>query len=305
MNEELLELVEQLVEFGYGDSLRLDSISNRLRNGELPYPSDQRYVDMLVSKYLYPHEEEGQSLKKPMGRLERKIQNAKQRYEGDSKPTNENLVDICPKCSTPVPRMFSFCSKCGAYHDEHNFVDIRKVQQEKEKPAHSGQSSQNTSMKLCIACDSRIFRTHAFCPICGAYQNEHSPKKKKTDSRIIRSYQALSLIGGIIGIITTFWTGIITTFWAGISVQVLPIIFNSIGTQIPAYVQLMNQVWISLSLYIIAILIPFAVRNTKATGTILVIISFATLTSAEMFGTISFALLLSAGIVSLRWKPRK
>ncbi|MGI0017154.1 MAG: hypothetical protein ACREA1_00430 [Nitrosotalea sp.] len=296
MNEELLELVEQLVEFGYGDSLRLDSISNRLRNGELPYPSDQRYVDMLVSKYLYPHEEEGEISKKPMSHLERKIQNVKQRYGGDKKPTNENLVDLCPKCSTPAPRMFSFCLKCGIFHDEHNFIDIRKAQQKKEKPA-SKQSSQNTSMKQCIACDSRIFRTHEFCPICGAYQNEHKLKKKKSDSRIIRSYQALSLIGGIIGIITTFW--------AGTSVQVLSIILNSFGTQTPAYIGFMNQAWILLALYIISILIPFAVRNTKATGTILVIISFATLTSAEMFGIISFVLLLAAGIVSLRWKPRK
>jgi len=296
MNEELLELVEQLVEFGYGDSLRLDSISIRLRNGELPYPSDQRYVDMLVSKYLYPHEEEGESLKKPIGRLERKIQNAKQRYEGDSKPANQNLVDICPKCSSPVPRMFSFCSKCGAYHDEHNFVDIRKAQQEKERHAPK-QSLQNTSMKLCIACDSRIFRTHEFCPICGAYQNEHKPKNKKSDSKIIRSYQALSLIGGIIGIITAFWVG--TT------VQMLSIILNFVGTPIPTIFGFMNQVWILLSLYIISILIPFAVRNTKATGTILVILSFATLTSAGMFGVISFVLLLTAGIVSLRWKPRK
>ncbi|CUR52301.1 membrane protein of unknown function [Nitrosotalea devaniterrae] len=295
MNEELLELVEQLVEFGYGDSLRLDSISNRLRNGELPYPSDQRYVDMLVSKYLYPHEEEGKSLRKPMGRLERKIQNVKQRYEGESKITNENLVDICPKCSSPAPRMFSFCSKCGAYHDEHNFVDIRKAQQKKE--GYPKQLPQNTSMKQCIACDSRIFRTHEFCPICGAYQNEHNPKKKKSDSKIIRSYQALSLIGGIIGIITVFW--------AGTTIQLLSIILNYVGTQTPEYIGFMNQIWISLALYIISMLIPFAVRNTKATGTILVILSFATLTSAGMFGAISFALLLTAGIVSLRWKPRK
>jgi len=130
---ELIELVDQLIEFGYGDSLRLDSISNRLKNNEFPYPSDQRYVDMLVSKYLYPHLEENENFKKPLvGSLERKIQNVKKRYGGDDQLSlNERLSDLCPKCSTPVPRMFSFCSRCGAFHDEHNFIDVQKAQQKK------------------------------------------------------------------------------------------------------------------------------------------------------------------------------
>lgn len=127
MIDKLTELVEQLIEFDYGDSLRLDSILNRLKNGELPYPSDQKYVDMLVSKYLYPHEDEGYSLRKPMGRLERKIRNAKLGYEGGSAPSSdENLIDLCPKCGSPAPRMFSFCPKCRTFYDEHNFIDIRK-----------------------------------------------------------------------------------------------------------------------------------------------------------------------------------
>lgn len=299
MNEELIELVEQMIEFGYGDPLRLDAISNRLKNGELPYPSDQRYIDMLVSKYLYPHVEEGVSSRKPVGRLERKIQNVKQRYEGDSKPlTDENLVDLCPKCSSPAPRMFSFCSKCGAFHDEHNFVDIRKAQQKKEKLTGTKQSFQNTSMRPCFACGSRIFRTHDFCPICGAYQNQDQSKKRvKLESRRIRSYQVLSLIGGILGIITVFLAGSV--------VQLLSIILNSFGTATPEKSELMNQVWISLSLYMISIIIPFVVRNTKATGTILIIISFATLVSAGGFGIIGFIFLLTAGIVSLRWNSRR
>lgn len=130
MIEELTELVDQLIEFGYGDSLRLDSISNRLKKNEFPYPSDQRYVDMLVSKFLYPHLEEDENLKKPkVGSLERKIQNVKKRYGDDSLSVSERLSDLCPKCSNPVARMFSFCSRCGAFHDEHNFIDVAKAQQ--------------------------------------------------------------------------------------------------------------------------------------------------------------------------------
>jgi predicted nucleic acid-binding Zn ribbon protein len=138
MNNELIELVEQLIEFGYGDSPRLDSILNRLSNDESPYPSDQIYVDMLISKYLYPYIEEDESLKQPIGSLEKKIQKAKQQYGGNSTQSRvENISDLCPKCGSPVPRMFSFCSKCGAFHDEHNFVDVRKAKQKKEKLAHS------------------------------------------------------------------------------------------------------------------------------------------------------------------------
>lgn len=135
MIEELTELVDQLIEFGYGDSIRLDSISNRLKNNEFPYPSDQIYVDMLVSKFLYPHLEENENLKKPkVGSLERKIQNVKKIYGGDDPlSVNERLSDLCPKCSNPVPRMFSFCSRCGAFHDEHNFIDVAKAQQKKIK----------------------------------------------------------------------------------------------------------------------------------------------------------------------------
>ena len=142
MIEELTELVDQLIEFGYGDSVRLDSISNRLKKNEFPYPSDQRYVDMLVSKFLYPHLEEDENLKKPkVGSLERKIQNVKKRYGDDQLSVSERLSDLCPKCSNPVPRMFSFCSRCGAFHDEHNFIDVAKAQQKKIKIKKSRSST--------------------------------------------------------------------------------------------------------------------------------------------------------------------
>lgn len=68
-------------------------------------------------------------MNKELGILERKILEVKKRY-GDDPPTiDENLSDICPKCSTVITRMFSFCPRCGAFHDEHNFVDLIKAQQ--------------------------------------------------------------------------------------------------------------------------------------------------------------------------------
>lgn len=198
MNEELIELVEQLTEFGYGDSLRLDSISKRLRNEQPLYPSDQKYIDMLVSKYLYPHEEVGKIRK--VGSLENKIQNVKQRYGGEISPSiDSNLSDLCPKCGSPVPRMFSFCSKCGAFHDEHNFIDTSNTQQKKEE--HDSQpSSQDTSMRSCITCNSKIFKTHEFCPICGAYQGKNKLKDIKKSQSKQKKYAGMA-VAGIIFII--------------------------------------------------------------------------------------------------------
>ena len=121
MSQELVELVEQLIEFGYGDSRRLEEISNRLKNGEFLYPTDQTYVDMLVSKYLYPHIEESDS--RYIGTLERKIQNVKRGYTRDSESPIPRIPNLCFKCGSPVARMFSFCHKCGAFHDQYNLVD--------------------------------------------------------------------------------------------------------------------------------------------------------------------------------------
>jgi len=43
-----------LIDFGYGDVGRLDAILNAMKQGRQLYSSDQRYVDVLVSKYLFP-----------------------------------------------------------------------------------------------------------------------------------------------------------------------------------------------------------------------------------------------------------
>ncbi|MGI0062709.1 MAG: hypothetical protein ACREBA_09695 [Nitrosotalea sp.] len=202
MNQELIELVEQLTEFGYGDSLRLDSISKRLRNEQPLYPSDQKYVDMLVSKYLYPHEQEEAEKIRKAGSLENKIQNVKQRYGGEvSSSTASNLSDLCPKCGSPVPRMFSFCSICGAFHDEHNFINTSNTQQKKEnRETRYQQSSQDASMKPCITCNSKIFKTHEFCPICGVYQGKNKLKNIKKSQSKQKKYTGMA-VAGIIFII--------------------------------------------------------------------------------------------------------
>lgn len=266
MNKELIELVEQLTEFGYGDSLRLDSISKRLRNEQPLYPSDQKYVDMLVSKYLYPHEEELGKTRK-VGSLENKIQNVKQRYGGETNPsTDSNLSDLCPKCGSPVPRMFSFCSKCGAFHDEHNFIDMRKDQRKKEKlDNNSQQSSYDTSTKPCITCSSKIFKTHEFCPICGAYQGKNKLKDtKKFQSKHKRctgmaAAGIIFIIVGIIPVISLFQYSSLCNSIMGQLAQ----IFNPHTQESCNYVQILTIGGGILFIIGIALLATRAVKRRK------------------------------------------
>ncbi|MGI0092635.1 MAG: hypothetical protein ACREA8_00885 [Nitrosotalea sp.] len=242
MNEELIELVEQLTEFGYGDSLRLDAISKRLHSEQPLYPSDQKYVDMLVSKYLYPHEDEVEKTRK-LGSLENKIQNVKQRYVGETNPsTDSNLSDLCPKCGSPVPRMFSFCSKCGAFHDEHNFIDTHNAQQKEKHEQSSQQSSQDTSMKPCITCNSKIFKTNEFCPICGAYQGKNKLKDVKKSQTPQKKYTGTAVAGiifiilGIMPAISLFQYSSLCSSILGQAAQ----IFNSQIQESCNYIQLLT-----------------------------------------------------------------
>ncbi len=266
MNKELIELVEQLTEFGYGDSLRLDSISKRLRNEQPLYPSDQKYVDMLVSKYLYPHEEEFEKTRK-VGSLENKIQNVKQRYGGETNPsTDSNLSDLCPKCGSPVPRMFSFCSKCGAFHDEHNFIDTRKDQQRKENHDHnSQQSSYDTTMKSCITCGSKIFKTHEFCPICGAYQGKNKLRNTKKFQSKQKRYAGMaaagiiSIIVGIIPVISLFQYSSLCSSIMGQLAQ----IFNPQTQESCNYIQIITIGGSILFIIGIILLVARAVKRRK------------------------------------------
>jgi ribosomal protein L32 len=262
MNEALIELVEQLMEFGYGDPIRLESILNRLKTEESAYPTDRRYVDMLVSKYLYPHVEEDEYQKKStVGSLEKKIQNAKQRYEGEAKPSDGHLVDLCPKCGTLVPRMFSFCSRCGAFHDEHNFIDTRKTISKKEK-LETKQYSQDTALKSCIACGSGIFRIHDFCPSCGAYQGKNSSKAIQKRPLKQKRYAGLA----IVGIIFIILGGISTMFLFGYSNLCSSIIgmFAQIINQSTQQICSMIQTWYFIGIIVLIVgVILLTVRAAK------------------------------------------
>src|SRR5579885_525135 len=132
MNKELVKQIEQLIEWGYGDTLRLDAISDALRNGRQLYSSDQKYVDMLISKYLYPHVEEFQDQKNQIESLEQKIENMKEEHSGKEREyTSKNiLTNHCNSCGSTMLSNYEFCPKCGSYQTKNN----RKNDRTKLKP---------------------------------------------------------------------------------------------------------------------------------------------------------------------------
>lgn len=111
----------------------------------------------------------------------------------------------------------------------------------------------------------------------------------------MRSYQTIILIGSILGILITIGTAFImsslTTF---------------VGDSNPNSQEQANTVYLhvgsGLLIYIIILIIAFAVNNSKAVGIITIISSFLVFLATGAFGILGFALLLAGGIVALAHK---
>lgn len=74
MSDDLIGQVETLVDLGVGDSARLTSIIDQIKQGKKLYSSDQIYVDNLISKFLFPRE----------SNREKTIEHASEHYEDES-----------------------------------------------------------------------------------------------------------------------------------------------------------------------------------------------------------------------------
>jgi hypothetical protein len=112
----------------------------------------------------------------------------------------------------------------------------------------------------------------------------------------MKSYQTLSVIGGVLGMISVFLSPLNLTYSG------LQWLFGGTGPIFTEDIELIKmRIIISVILYIIAIIIPFVLKRTKIIGGILLGLSFATLISAGGFGILGFALLIAAGIAALRW----
>lgn len=114
----------------------------------------------------------------------------------------------------------------------------------------------------------------------------------------MRNYQVLSVVAGILGLIIVFLAyailGSLVLFMEKFG-----------GDELPQKEQVFTQIGISVFLYIVVIIIPFLIKDTKIVSYILFGLAFATLISAGGFGIIGFAILIAGGIAALRWKEKK
>lgn len=108
----------------------------------------------------------------------------------------------------------------------------------------------------------------------------------------MKSYQTLAVIGGVIGVLVVF-----AVF---VTLGVLSTVAQSLGGQKPEQGQVQAQIGISIALYIVAIIIPFALKKTKIIGVIMLGLAVATLIASGWFGIIGFGLLIASGIAALR-----
>lgn len=111
----------------------------------------------------------------------------------------------------------------------------------------------------------------------------------------MRSYQILALVAGIIGMLIVFLVYFV--------LQGLASLLSAFGKAPDNAETTFIQIGISIVLYVIVIIFPFAVKSHKVSGGVLLILAFATLVSAGGFGVVSFAMLIAAGIVAIRYKP--
>ena len=113
----------------------------------------------------------------------------------------------------------------------------------------------------------------------------------------MRSYQTLSVVAGILGLIIIFIAYAI--------MGTLVIFLESFTGEEPEGIeQISTQVGVSVFLYIVVIIIPFVIKQPKIVGYILFGLAVATLISAGFFGIIGFAILIAGGIAAVRWKEK-
>lgn len=112
----------------------------------------------------------------------------------------------------------------------------------------------------------------------------------------MRNYQILSVIGGVLGIIIVFF--------AYMTLGALESFSNAFGGNSTFTQDLGAQIGIGIFLYVIAIILPFVIKNTKPLGVFLFFLAISTFIAAGYFGIVSFALLISAGIAAVKFKPK-
>jgi hypothetical protein len=111
----------------------------------------------------------------------------------------------------------------------------------------------------------------------------------------MRSYQIIILIGTILGIFIV----IDSSMFLGI----VPYMVNDLSLE-KQNISFYGKIDIALILYIIILIIAFAVQNSKPVGIISIIFSTIILFVTNSWGLVVSALLLAGGIVALIYKTK-
>lgn len=128
----------------------------------------------------------------------------------------------------------------------------------------------------------------------------------------MRTYQTLSLIGNIFGILLAIGLFVLMSALTS-TTNVLTEMSNPTEEELQeqesttaGWAPFMGGLAFAFILYIVMLVLTFVIADkTKVLGIILIVIGFIAMIITNFWGIIPFALLLPAGIVALRYKPSR
>lgn len=131
LNDDLIERIEILLKSSFGDAGRLEHIQDSVKKGKQLYPSDQKYLESLLSVKTVQKETKS----KPDDTTEEKM---KPDYSHtDTQPK------FCGKCGASLSVTNKFCTKCG--FPTQNASNPPKLGSVESDSTHGAPSSRNIS----------------------------------------------------------------------------------------------------------------------------------------------------------------
>ncbi len=170
-------------------------------------------------------------------------------------------------------------------------------------------------MAFCDNCGHILRSTAKFCGSCGETVNANLDNRinntgdsSNSDNRInntsgiqqktgIQTYQILSIIGGVLGLLITIAWATALSFVAHMATS-----FGGEGLADSESEHYTTTVGIAIMIYISCFIVPFVIKKTKIVGMYLLASSFVVLIATSYIGLAGFALMLPAGILALRHK---
>lgn len=170
-------------------------------------------------------------------------------------------------------------------------------------------------MAFCDNCGHILRSTAKFCGSCGETVNanldnqiNNTGDSSNSDNRInntsdiqqktgIQTYQILSIIGGVLGLLITLAAAAALSFTSHMAQS-----FGGEGLADSESEYYTTTVGIAIMIYISCFIVPFVIKKAKIVGMYLLASSFVVLIATGLFGLLGFALLLPAGILALRHK---